>query len=395
MEISFENTETAFSAKSDAELFRAYLLFKLVANNTLVKAGRVITNIAIKSHLPIRPFIKATIFKQFCGGESISDCDPTIASLAVYQIGTILDYSVEGKHNESSFNYTTKVLIEATEKANVNPNIPFSVFKMSGIARFGLLEKINEGKLLTEAEKEEWARVSQRVGMICKAAHEASVPVFIDAEESWVQDAVDNLALEMMRLYNKEKPIVFNTLQMYRTGRIDYMKMLHKMAVDEGFFIGMKIVRGAYMEKERERAKKMGYPSPIQPDKIATDKDYDDVLLYCIKHIDRIAVCAGTHNETSTKYLLDLMEEYNIGRDNKNIYFAQLYGMSDHISFNLAKEGYNVAKYVPYGPVKEVLPYLIRRAEENTSVAGQTGRELRLISTERERRKKVKKSQES
>jgi proline dehydrogenase len=389
MDISFENTETAFSAKSDKDLFRAYLLFKLVSSNSLVKAGKVLTDIAIKGHLPIKPFIKATIFKQFCGGETIADCDKTIASLATFNIGTILDYSVEGKHSEGNFDFTAQEIISTIARAKGNADIPFSVFKVTGIARFGLLEKINEGKELSPDERAEWERVNSRVGMICKAAFDASVPVFIDAEESWIQDAIDNLALEMMRIYNKEKAIVFNTLQMYRTGRINYLKIIQKMAETEGFLIGVKIVRGAYMEKERERAKKLNYTSPIQKDKLSTDMDYDAILLHCMKHINRIAICAGTHNEASTQYLVKLMEEFNIDPGHKNIYFAQLLGMSDHISFNLAKKGYNVAKYVPYGPVKEVLPYLIRRAEENTSVAGQTSRELRLLSAERLRRKSI------
>jgi proline dehydrogenase len=389
MNVSFDNTEIAFSGKSDTDLFRAYLLFKLVSSNTLVKTGKVLTNMAVKMNLPIRPFIKATIFKQFCGGETITDCDTTIAALAKYNIGTILDYSVEGKESEKDFDWTTKEIISTIEKARVNPNIPFSVFKVTGIARFGLLEKVNAGKELSAKEKEEWARVNLRVGQICKKAFEASVPVFIDAEESWIQDTIDTLALEMMRLYNKEKAIVYNTLQMYRTGRMDYLKLLHKRALNEDFFIGLKIVRGAYMEKERERAQKMGYPSPIQKDKASSDKDYDDVLTFCIKNIDKIAICAGTHNEASSMLLAKLMEENGIAPANKHVYFAQLLGMSDHISFNLAKAGFNVAKYVPYGPVREVLPYLIRRAEENTSVAGQTSRELSLILKERERRKKA------
>jgi proline dehydrogenase len=390
MEVTFDNTEIAFSGKSDQDLFRAYMLFKLVSSNTLVKTGKVLTHFALKSKLPIRPFIKSTIFKQFCGGESITDCDRTIAALAKYNIGTILDYSVEGKESEKDFDQTAFEIVQTISKALINKNIPFSVFKVTGVARFGLLEKVNTGKPLSQPEKEEWERVNKRVGMICKAAYDASVPVFIDAEESWIQDAIDTMALEMMRIYNKQKAIVFNTLQMYRTGRLDYLKLLNKRAEEEDFFIGLKIVRGAYMEKERDRAAQMGYPSPIQKDKLATDKDYDDMLLYCLERINRIAICAGTHNETSSRFLTGLMKEFNIPKNHPNVFFAQLLGMSDHISYNLANAGYNVAKYVPYGPVKEVLPYLIRRAEENTSVAGQTSRELSLILKERQRRKKIK-----
>lgn len=387
MKVSFNNTEIAFSGKSDSDLARAYFLFKLVSSNQLVKIGKRLTDVSIKLNLPIKSLIKATIFKQFCGGETIEECDPTIAALARYNIKTILDYSIEGNKSETEFERTAREIVATIEKTKSNKNIPFSVFKTTGIARFALLEKINSGELLTEEEKEEWARVIKRMDYICKTAFNEGVPVLVDAEESWIQDAIDDLVLEMMRKFNANKTIVYNTLQMYRTGRMAYLDELTKTARQEDFFIGVKVVRGAYMEKERQRATEMNYISPIHIDKLSVDKDYDQVLLYSVKNIDKIALCAGTHNESSTLYLTELINEYKIPCDHPHVYFAQLYGMSDHISYNLAKAGYNVAKYVPYGPVKEILPYLIRRAEENTSVAGQTSRELNLILQEKKRRK--------
>jgi proline dehydrogenase len=389
MKLSFDNTETAFSAKSDADLARAYLLFKLVSNNSLVKTGKVLTNFAVNFRLPVKGMIKATIFKQFCGGETIAECDPVISQLGKFGIGTILDYSIEGKQDEKDFDATEKEIISTITKAKNNDFIPFSVFKVTGIARFSILEKVNAKASLNSMELAEWERAKNRVNNICQAAFENNVPVFIDAEESWIQDAIDNLALEMMRLYNRKKAIVYNTLQLYRTGRLFYFDKLLQTAKREGFKIGMKLVRGAYMEKERSRAQEMRYLSPIQKNKLDADKDYDAALEFCIRNIDTIAICAGTHNENSSLYLTQLLDQFNIQKNHPNIYFAQLLGMSDHISYNLAKAGYNVAKYVPYGPVREVLPYLIRRAEENTSVAGQTSRELSLILKERERRKKA------
>ncbi|HET6243007.1 MAG: proline dehydrogenase family protein [Bacteroidetes bacterium] len=387
MKISFDNTEIAFSGKSDADLTRAYILFNMVSSMQMVKIGKKLTDFSIKLNLPIKGLIKATIFKQFCGGETIAECDKTIANLADYKIKTILDYSVEGKESELEFERTTTQLIATIEKAKTSQNIPFSVFKVTGIARFNLLEKVNSNCVLTEAEKQEWEKVISRFDHICKTAFLSGIPVLIDAEESWIQDAIDELALKMMRLYNNEKAIVYNTLQMYRTGRINYLEELLMKAKAEKFFIGMKLVRGAYMEKERTRAIEMNYTSPIHVDKLGVDKDYDRALLFCIENFYEISICAGTHNEASALYLAELMDEFKIEKNNPKIYFAQLLGMSDHISYNMAKVGYNVAKYVPYGPVKEILPYLIRRAEENTSVAGQTSRELSLILKERKRRK--------
>ncbi|MDA7768108.1 proline dehydrogenase family protein [Flavobacteriales bacterium] len=384
--ISFDNTEIAFKAKSTSDLQKTYWLFKLVGNNFLVKLGPALLNIAFFLRLPIKSLIKNTIFEQFCGGESIKDCEKRIQSLARYNVNTILDYSVEGSSNKENFDLTASEIIRTIERAKDDENIPFAVFKTSGLARIELLEKISTNSTLNEKEKIEFELLKDRVKLICQKAYDLEVRIFIDAEESWIQNAIDDLATSMMRIYNTEKAIVYNTLQMYRWDRIAFLKQSYADAENGNYYLGLKIVRGAYMEKERERAAELGYSSPIQKDKESCDKDYDLALAYCINHIDKIAICAGTHNEKSSLKLIDLMRENNILKDDNRVYFSQLLGMSDHISFNLANEGYNVVKYMPYGPVKLVMPYLIRRAQENTSISGQTGRELSLIIKERNRR---------
>jgi proline dehydrogenase len=387
--VSFDNTEIAFSGKTDKDLRRSYWLFKMVSNPAFVNLGKSLTSFAISARLPIRGLIKATIFKQFVGGEHIAECSRTIAELGKYHIGTILDYSVEGAETEDAFNACEKETIETIQRAEKDPNIPFCVFKVTGLARFALLEKISAGKELNGLEKREYETVRERVQRICKKAHFAAVPVFMDAEESWIQQAIDDLADAMMKQFNTEKPIIYNTFQLYRKDRLEYLKHSFAKAEKEGYHLGAKLVRGAYMEKERARAIQMGYVNPIQESKDDTDRDYDAALKFCMEHIDSIGLCAGTHNEHSSMYLVRLLEETNNPADHKHVYFSQLFGMSDHISFNLAKAGYNVAKYVPYGPVKEVLPYLIRRAQENTSVKGQTGRELSLLIKEKGRRQQT------
>lgn len=385
--ISFDNTEIAFKSKSNKDLKRAYWLFKMISSQSLVKFGKWATGFSLKMHLPIDGMVKKTIFKQFCGGETINECTKTIALLDEYGIGTILDYSVEGKTSPEDFEKTTLEIIATIEKGKNNPAVPFAVFKVTGISRFALLEKANNPEnSLTEAEKKEFQQVVDRVDRICKKGFENNVPVFIDAEETWIQDTIDRLAESMMAKYNKEEAIVYNTIQMYRHDRLAYLKQCTEASKGK-YHYGIKLVRGAYMEKERKRAQEKGYPSPIQPNKAACDKDYNEALEYIIQHIDHLALCAGTHNEESSKYLAQLVLDNQLDKNDKRIYFAQLLGMSDHISYNLSNADYKVAKYVPYGPVKEVMPYLLRRADENTSVAGQTGRELGLITKEMKRRK--------
>jgi proline dehydrogenase len=302
-------------------------------------------------------------------------------------VGTILDYSAEGKEIESDFEKTAEEICRTVTTSHENQHIPFCVFKVTGVARLGLLEKVNAQLELDEQEEKEFEAVRSRVNRICESAFKAGTPLFIDAEESWIQDALDAIVEEMMAKYNQEKAVVYNTVQLYRTDRLEYLRKSINQARETGYFIGQKLVRGAYMEKERDRAREQGYPSPIQPDQHACNVDFDKALELCIENIDVLSLCAGTHNEESSHHLTELMTKAGVAKEDPRVFFAQLFGMSDHISFNLASAGYNVAKYVPYGPVREVVPYLIRRAEENTSIKGQTGRELKLIQTELKRRK--------
>lgn len=383
----FDNTQVAFSLKSDTELERAYFLFKLIASQPLVKIGTAVTNFALKAHLPVEGLIRSTVFDHFCGGVNEVDCLKVVDKMYTKGVSSVLDYSVEGKEEETQFDAALEMTLKTIEFAREREAIPFAVFKPTGFGRLDLYEKVGEKAVLTVAEQEEWSRVIARFDLACKTAYEKDVLLLIDAEESWMQDAADAIVTDMMRKYNKQKAIVFNTLQMYRWDRLDYLKQLHEQAKTEGFYIGMKLVRGAYMEKENERAAERGIKSPICISKEATDINYDAAVLYMVENIDKMAIFAGTHNEESSYKLMRLLEEKDITKDDKRIFFGQLLGMSDNISFNLAENKYNVAKYLPFGPVRDVMPYLIRRAEENTSVAGQTSRELTLIKKEKERRK--------
>jgi proline dehydrogenase len=387
MEKIFNNTQVAFSLKSDTELDRAYFLFKMIDNQPLVRIGTAVTNFALKANLPVEGLIRATVFDHFCGGVNEVDCLSVVDKMYTKGVSSVLDYSVEGKEEEEQFDAALEMTLKTIEFAKERQAIPFAVFKPTGFGRFELYEKLGEKQTLTPEEQAEWNRVVARFDLVCKDAHAKNVALLIDGEESWMQDAADDLVTEMMRKYNKEKAIVFNTLQMYRWDRLDYLKKLHELAKKDGFFIGMKLVRGAYMEKEIVRAEEKGYPSPICASKEATDENYDAAVRYMIEYLDTMSIFAGTHNELSTYTLMGLMQEKGIKTNDDRIWFGQLYGMSDNISYNLAAHGYNVAKYLPFGPVKDVMPYLIRRAEENTSVAGQTSRELTLIKTERNRRK--------
>ncbi|MNK03481.1 Bifunctional protein PutA [compost metagenome] len=385
--LNFDDTEIAFRNKSNNELNAAYWLFKLISSNFLTKIGPPITNFFFNIGLPIKGVIKATIFKHFCGGETIAECEHTIEQLAIGQVGTILDYSVEGEEEEAVFDFTCAEIIRTIERAAGDKRIPVTVFKVTGIGRFGLLEKLDAKKELTTAEQAEFEKVKARCERICRMAYDKNVPIMVDAEETWIQDTIDELAIDMMRLFNQKSIIVYNTYQMYRHDKLADMKADHLIAKASGFILGVKMVRGAYMEKERKRAEEMGYPSPIQPDKAASDRDYDASLNYCMEHINEIAIVCGTHNENSCRVLAQLLDKHGIAHNHPHVYFAQLLGMSDNLSFNLSDAGYNVTKYVPYGPIEAVMPYLFRRAQENTSVAGQTSRELGLIVKEKQRRR--------
>jgi len=394
----FNDTETAFKLKSDDELNRALFLFGMINRPSLVKIGTYLTNISLKLHLPVEGLIKATIFNQFSGGESIEDCLPNIENMYTKKLHSILDYSVEGKEEEAQFDAAMKKKISIIEVAANRKELPFAVFKPTGIGRFAIWEKVTSKLTLTAEEEEEWKRVQGRVEQICEAAYQNDISVLADGEETWMQEAADDLMIRMMQKYNQEKVIVFNTLQCYRWDRLEFLQNLHEKGKKEGFKVGAKIVRGAYMEKENERAKKMGYPSPICESKEATDVSFNGVLSYCLSNIDDISLFVGTHNEVSNYLALQILEDKGLAINDPRIWFSQLYGMSDHISYNLARKGYNAAKLVPFGPVRDVVPYLIRRAQENTSVKGQTGRELALLMEERKRRKgenTSKKSMES
>ena len=383
----FENTATAFALKSDSELERAYFLFKMISSQPLVRIGTAATNFALKANLPVEGLIRSTVFDHFCGGVNEEDCLSVIDKLYTKGVSSVLDYSVEGKEVEEEFDNALEKILKIIHFCDERDAMPIVVFKPTGFGRFLLYQKKTEGIELTASENDEWNRIVGRFNAVCKLAKEKDVEVLIDAEESWMQDAADDLVEDMMRKYNKGKTIVYNTLQCYRWDRLDYLKELHEKGKEEGFNIGMKIVRGAYMEKERNRAEEKGYRSPICENKKETDDTFNNTLIYILENLNDISVFIGTHNEASCYLAMELMEKYNIHKQDNNVWFGQLYGMSDHISYNLAAEGYNVAKYIPFGPVKDVMPYLIRRAEENTSVAGQTNRELTLLKTERKRRK--------
>ncbi|MBI2273479.1 MAG: proline dehydrogenase family protein [Bacteroidetes bacterium] len=393
MNISFDNTENAFAYKSDSELKSAAFLFKTMEFPWFVQVGTRLTPFVMKTGLPVHGIIRKTIFKQFVGGETLEETAAVGAVLGKYGVQVILDYGVEGKEGEENYDHATDEFIRVINYAATQTNIPFISIKVTGLARFGLLQTLDEAPRLRsgihdhEAEIAEWDRVRERMYIICEAAAEKNIGVLIDAEESWIQDPVDRLTIEMMEIFNKEKVIVYNTIQLYRHDRLHFLRLSHRIAQQQGFKLGMKLVRGAYMEKERERAFEKSYTSPIQPDKTATDRDYNDSVRYCIDNINDISVIVASHNDESNLLAANLMEEKGLPHNHPHVHFSQLYGMSDNITFNLAKEGFNVSKYLPFGPIRDVIPYLMRRAQENSSMSGQTGRELSLIRKEIKRRK--------
>ena len=400
--ISFDNTENAFAYKTDKELKKARLLFRTMSFQTLVKLGTRITPWAIRSGLPVKGLIRKTIFKQFVGGENLEETAVIAKKLGEYAVQVILDYGVEGGHSEEAFDHATDEFIRVIDYAGSQPNIPYMSVKVTGLARFSLLEKLdhsvelNAGSLmkrfakalesLTPDEKTEWQRVEDRLLRICRTAEQKNVGVFIDAEETWIQDPIDVMTILMMEQFNKDRVIVYNTLQLYRHDRLQFLKDSCEAALHRNFILGTKLVRGAYMEKERKRAQEMNYPSPIQPSKEATDRDFNASIQFCIDHLDRIALVVASHNEYSNLFTTQLLQQKRLPLNHRHVHFSQLYGMSDNITFNLARVECHVSKYLPFGPIKDVIPYLMRRAQENTSVKGQTGRELALIKKELKRR---------
>lgn len=383
---SFDNTEIAFRYKSKSNLNQAHFLFSFMNSAQLTKLGIGFTTWAMNIGLPINGIIKKTIFKQFCGGENLKEAAVTADMLAKYNVGIILDYGVEGKEDEAEYDKAVPEFVKTIEYAAGKKNIPFIAIKITGFARFSLMEKVHDKETLTDAEKAEWQRVFNRIDTICAAAYKHKVLVSIDAEETWIQEAGNELVDAMMLKYNKEEAIIFNTFQLYCHGSLPFLKYCYDWAKEKNIIYGAKLVRGAYMEKERARAAEMGYESPIQPNKEATDKDYDEAVVFCLERLDRLSLFIGTHNEKSCMIGAQYMTEHNIPANHPRVIFSQLLGMSDNITFNLAHEGFHAAKYLPYGPVKDVVPYLMRRAQENTSVKGQTGRELSLIKKELTRR---------
>jgi len=386
-EINFEDTKTAFRIKSDRDLSRAYILFKLISYPILVKIGNPVIKVCSALRIPIGWIVKPTAFKHFVGGETLEDCQPAVEKIKTANVYSILDYSVEGKETEKAINAALEETLRAVKNAGSNPDIPFAVFKPTAFGKHHALEILSGDSTPDTETREEGEKFRSRINTLCLMAFENDIPIMIDAEDTYIQHFIDKVVMEMMQLYNKEKCIVFNTYQMYRHDRIAILEADIKKARKEKFFLGAKFVRGAYMERERARATKMGYEDPIQPDKESTDRDYNLALKISMENLDVVSIFNGTHNEYSSKYLAELMIEQGLDPADKRIWFSQLYGMSEHVSYNLSDAGFNVAKYVPYGPVRFVLPYLMRRVEENTSVKGQTGRELSLIKKERQRRK--------
>ena len=401
--ISFDNTEYAFAAKSDKELKQANFLFGIMGKAWLVNLGLKITPVAIQWGIPFtKTIIRKTIFRQFVGGETLEQTAKVADKLEAYNVQVILDYGVEGKAGEANFENARDEFRRVIDYAATQANIPFMSIKVTGFARFSLLEKLDaamhnlSGTLmkrylhavesLSDAEKEEWHKVRLRTQQLCEVADKKNIGILIDAEETWIQDPVDALVMLMMDVFNKKKAVIYNTIQLYRHDRLQFLKDSYTAATERNFIFGIKLVRGAYMEKERNRAAEMNYTSPIQPDKESCDRDFNASVAFCIEHLDKIAVIVASHNEYSNLYTTQLLDKKGLPHNHPHVHFSQLYGMSDNITFNLAKSGCSVSKYLPFGPIKDVIPYLMRRAQENSSVSGQTGRELILIKKELQRR---------
>lgn len=385
--VDFSNTEVAFAGKSNEELRRSAWIFGLMNRHWLVGIGSKLGLAAIRMHLPfVEGIVKSTIYEQFCGGTTLLNSQPTIDKLAEQGCLTILDYGAEVKNTEEEYNQTMNETIRAIDFAERTSHVPIVSTKVTGMARFDLLKQIQEGEAFTPETRQEYKNILKRIDAICHVAAQKGVGVFFDAEESWIQDPIDHFVNMMMRRYNKERAVVYNTFQMYRKERLRVLISAFNQAERNGYILGAKLVRGAYMDKERERAQEMGYPSPIHPNKAATDDAYNTAVKFCTDNYERIAFCNASHNDESNLLLAELCHRKGIARNHPHFLFCQLYGMSDNLTFNLAKAGFTVGKYLPYGPVREVVPYLIRRAEENASVTGDMTREHRLVREEMKRR---------
>jgi proline dehydrogenase len=402
-DISFDNTEIAFAYKSDKDLKHSHWLYRLMAKPWLVNLGTRLAPWSIRVGLPVKGLIRKTISRQFIGGETLEQTVPVAKKLAKYNVEVILDYAVEGKEGEHNYEHACDEFIRVINFAATQPNVPFMSVKVTGMARFALMEKIHELmnssvadslikryaaalEQLPSEEQNEWQKVVERIIRICKAADKANVGFLVDAEETWIQGPLDALTMLMMDEYNKTKLVVWNTLQMYRHDRLEFLYNSYEAAKERSFLLGMKLVRGAYMEKERKRAQEKGYASPIYPNKDATDKGFNDAVRFCIDHLEQTGIMIATHNDYSNMLGVELIQQKGLPLNHSHVHFSQLYGMSDNITFNLAKAGCHVSKYLPFGPIRDVVPYLMRRAQENTSVGGQTSRELNLVETEIKRR---------
>ena len=382
-----DNTKNGFSLKSNFELKKAYFLFKIISNKSLTNIGKKALELSLKLRLPILFLVKGTVFEQFCSGESLDESFKTVERLYDKNVKSYLHYSVEGLENEESYDTSLNEVIDSIEFVAKKNILDFTVFKPTAIASSKILQKVSENKSLDNNEQVLYDKILSRFDTICNFAHKKGVKILVDAEESWIQDSIDEIVLRMMIKYNKQESIVFNTSQMYRHDRLDYLKRLKDIAEKERFFIGIKLVRGAYIEKENKRAIKNNYRSPICDSKKLTDLNFNEGASFILSNLNIFSLFSGTHNEESIYNIIDLMKSNKVNNSNQKVWFGQLYGMSDNISFNLANEGFNAIKYLPFGPIKEVIPYLIRRADENTSVKGQTSRELELIKSELKRRK--------
>jgi proline dehydrogenase len=388
MSVNFQDTKIAFERKTNKQLRKMSWLFGMMSRSWLVNIGSRMSLVALRIGLPIKGIIKSTIFEQFCGGTSLEESLKTVHELSAYGVDTVLDYGAEAKESEADFDSTLAEFLKAVEFAGANKSVEIVSAKVTGLARFAILEKVSSGKALNEKEQISWEGTLARLDKLCAMAKTQKTALFIDAEESWIQDAIDQATDLMMERYNTESIVVYNTFQLYRHDRLAFLKKSFEAAREKGYILGAKLVRGAYMEKERVRAKEMGYPSPIQPNKAATDQDYNAAVTFCANNHEHIATCVASHNQKSTEHLMEIMSALGLEQEHPHLSFCQLYGMSDNLTFNLAKAGYRVGKYVPFGPIKDVIPYLIRRAQENSAVGGEVGRELKMIRHELNRRKK-------
>ena len=387
LNLQFDDTSIAFANKDDRSLKRAYWLFKLISKPWMAAIGSTLARLAVRMGLPVKGIIRNTIYEQFCGGETLEKSLPTIRHLAESDVLTILDYGVEGKESQADFDHTMEEMLREMDFAKANPNVPCISCKLTGLGRFGLFAKLHAGEALSVEEQAEWGRFNVRFERLCKQAYEMQMGLYIDAEETWIQQPIDDLVEEAMSRYNREQVVIYNTTQHYLKDRVDYLKGAIERAREGNYLFGIKLVRGAYMEKERKRAAEMGYPSPIHETKADTDRAYDEAVSLCVENVERVSVCVATHNETSCRLFAEQVVAKGLDRSHPHLMVCQLLGMSDHITFNMANAGFRAGKYIPYGPVKDVIPYLTRRARENTSVEGQTGRELQLLRKEMQRRK--------